>query len=53
MARTYADYEKQARRYGPEGVLEVARRDLDDSEFERLEKLCKELEAQGKKRGRR
>lgn len=57
MARSYEDYAKHIRFYGPEGVLEAAERDLDEKQLEDLTKLAKQHKRPPalpkRKRGRR
>jgi hypothetical protein len=49
--RSFDSYEKHVRIYGPEGVLDAARRDLTEEEYERLTTLVASLKKP--KRGRR
>jgi hypothetical protein len=49
--RTFESYEKHLRIYGPVGVLDAARRDLDEQDYERLARLVEA--AQRPQKGRR
>jgi hypothetical protein len=50
MARSYADYERHLVRYGPDGILDAAKRDLTEQEYSDLEKLVAAAQPKKKRR---